>query len=90
MTHTLYVIGSDYTAVSFQGAFRVGATNGDDVCVDVFITNNRAYEKTESFFLTVTSERNVQISDPTVYVSITDDEGTNKINVEWTGNEPRS
>ena len=67
--------GDDFEMVEAMLYFDVGSGNGDRVCVNVTILDNKAFEKDEYFNLQVTSEMNVVIHDNTSTVHIVDDEG---------------
>ena len=79
MTYNAFTLDpSDYTSISETLAFSSGTFEGgmgSTQCVNISITDNLAFEKTESFFVIISSEPEVYLPDPNVTVVIADDEG---------------
>lgn len=54
--------------------FPVGSETGDEVCSNITIVDDGAFEKNEEFFINLESERNVIVITPRIFVHIQDDD----------------
>ena len=65
----------DYEAVDSMLYFDIGSVDGEELCLNVTITDNQAFEKEENFSLHFMSEPNVISHSMYTRVIIADDEG---------------
>lgn len=73
-----FIDGADYDAISETLTIPAGSASGASgsiQCQNISIVDNNAFEKSETFFVYLSSEPNVQVPDPNVTVTILDDEG---------------
>jgi hypothetical protein len=56
-------------------SFAIGSFNGREICTEIQIIDNEAFEKTEHFYIRITSEENVVIRENSAPVYIIDDDG---------------
>lgn len=74
----------DYEEVDKTLSFPIGSTDGTEVCCNVTIFDDLAFEKVEFFFIHVVSERNVINADfPYLFMHIQDNDSKSKIYVVY-------
>lgn len=56
-------------------SFPIGSFNGRRICTSIGIVGDEAFEKTEHFYIRITSEKNVTIEQDSAPVYIIDDDG---------------
>lgn len=67
--------GEDYGAVNAKLSFPAGSNSGVNICTNISVIDDLAFEREEDFLICVTSELGVTIDESYALVKITDNDG---------------